>query len=85
MSFLASVGVTNVDLMVELNAVKKKRFSKEVLESLKQKESGTAEDVIELHAKDYAETMAAVSELAKLTALSKEEIESAVEMILSPL
>lgn len=70
-------------VILEPNAVKKKRFSEEVLESLKQKESGTAEDVIELHAKDYAETMAAVSELAKLTALSKEEIEAAVENLVS--
>lgn len=65
-------------VILEPNAAKKKRFSKEVIESLRQKESGTAEDVIELHVKDFAETMASVSELAKLTALSKEETEAAV-------
>ena len=65
-------------VILEPNAGKKKRFSEEVQKSLKQKESGSAEDVIELHVKDYSETMAAVSELAKLTALSREETESAV-------
>lgn len=68
-------------VILEPNATKKKRFSSEVLESLKQKESGTAEDVIELHAKDFADTMVAVSELAKLTALSREEVESAMETL----
>ena len=65
-------------VVLEPNAARKKRFSKETIESLRQKESGTAEDVIELHVKDFAETMASVSELAKLTALSKEEAEAAV-------
>lgn len=65
-------------VILEPNAARKKRFSKETIESLRQKESGTAEDVIELHVKDFAETMASVSELAKLTALSKEETEAAV-------
>lgn len=68
-------------VILEPNAAKKKRFSGEVIESLKQKESGTAEDVIELHVKDYADTMAAISELAKLTALSAEEIEAAVSAL----
>lgn len=65
-------------VVLEPNAARKKRFSKETIESLRQKESGTAEDVIELHVKDFAETIASVSELAKLTALSKEETEAAV-------
>ena len=68
-------------VILEPNAVKKKRFSQEVLDSLKQKESGSAEDVIELHVKEYAETMAAMSELAKLTALSREETEEAVKIL----
>ncbi len=68
-------------VILEPNAVKKKRFSPEVLDSLKQKESGSAEDVIELHVKEYAETMAAMSELAKLTALSREETEEAVKIL----
>lgn len=66
-------------VILEPNAGKKKRFLSEVIESLKQKESGSATDVIELHVKEYRDTMAAVSELAKLTALSREETEAAVE------
>lgn len=68
-------------VILEPNAARKKRFSDEVLLSLKQKESGSAEDVIGLHVKDYPETMAAVSELAKLTALSREETEEAVSAL----
>lgn len=68
-------------VILEPNASKKKRFSKEVLDSLKQKETGTAEDVIELHVKDFKDTMAAVTELAKLTALSREETEKAVAQL----
>ncbi|MCH1970809.1 hypothetical protein MCI89_00290 [Muricomes sp. OA1] len=52
-------------VILEPNAVKKKRFSQEVLDSLKQKESGSAEDVIETACEEYAETMAAVSELCQ--------------------
>lgn len=65
--------------ILEPNASKKKRFSKEVLESLEQKESGTAEDVIALHVKEFKDTMATVTELAKLSALSKEETVAAVK------
>ena len=66
-------------VILEPNAVKKKRFQEDVLKSLEQKESGSAEDVIELHVKDYTETMATVSELAKLTAWSVEETKEAVD------
>ncbi|CUX16708.1 selenocysteine-specific translation elongation factor [Clostridium sp. C105KSO13] len=65
-------------VILEPNAAKKKRFSSEVLESLRQKESGSATDVIELHVKDYSDTMATVAGLAKLTALSVEETKTAV-------
>ncbi|HCR83354.1 MAG TPA: selenocysteine-specific translation elongation factor [Lachnospiraceae bacterium] len=65
-------------VILEPNAAKKKRFSPEILESLKQKESGSATDVIELHVRDYRDTMATVSELARLTALSVEEAATAV-------
>ena len=65
-------------VILEPNATKKKRFQEDVLKSLEQKESGSAEDVIELHVKDYTQTMATVSELAKLTAWSVEETQEAV-------
>ncbi|MGC4018292.1 MAG: selenocysteine-specific translation elongation factor [Muricomes sp.] len=66
-------------VILEPNAGKKKRFVPEVIESLRQKESGSAADVIELHVKDYHDTMVSVSDLAKLTALSKEETQATVE------
>ena len=66
-------------IVLEPNAYKKKRFIPEVLESLKQKEKGTAEDIIELHVKDYGETLVSVSELAKITAMSVEEVTKAVD------
>lgn len=70
-------------VILEPNAAKKKRFSPEVLESLKQKESGSAADVIELHVRDYRDTMTTVAELAKLTALSVEEVGTAVNELKS--
>jgi selenocysteine-specific elongation factor SelB len=68
-------------IILEPNAGKKKRFSPEVIEGLKQKESGTAEDVIELHVREFRESMASLSELARLSALTKEETESAVNVL----
>ena len=66
-------------VVLEPNAFKKKRFVPEVIEGLKQKEKGTAEDVIELHVKDYGETLVSVSELAKITAMSVDEVKEAVD------
>ena len=66
-------------VVLEPNAFKKKRFVPEVLEALKQKERGTAEDVIELHVKDFGETLVTVSELAKITAMSVDEVKEAVD------
>lgn len=65
-------------VILEPNAARKKRFSQEVLEGLSQKESGTAGDVMGLHIKDFPDTTAAVSQLARLTALSMEETMAAV-------
>ena len=66
-------------IVLEPNAYKKKRFVPEVIEALKQKEKGTVEDVIELHVKDFGETLVTVSELARITAMSVEEVEEAVD------
>ena len=66
-------------VVLEPNAFKKKRFVPEVIEGLKQKEKGTKEDVIELHVKDYGETLVSVSELAKITAMSAYEVKEAVD------
>ncbi len=61
-------------VVLEPNPKRKKRFDAEAIEELKRKESGSSEDVIEMHVKAHAETMITVNELAKLTALSLEEV-----------
>jgi len=68
-------------VILEPNPTRKKRFQTDVIEALKQKESGTSADVIELHVKEYADTMVAVTELAKITALSPEEVQADVEQL----
>lgn len=62
-------------VILEPNPGIKKRFREDAIEELKRKESGSSADVIELHVKEHKETMITVSELAKLTALSAEEVE----------
>ena len=66
-------------VVLEPNPTRKKRFQEEVIQQLRQKESGTSADVITLHVKEYADTMVSVSELAKLTALSLEEVQRDIE------
>ena len=61
-------------VVLEPNPKRKKRFHSEAIEELKRKESGSSEDVIEMHVKAHAETMITINELAKLTALSVEEV-----------
>lgn len=61
-------------VVLEPNPKRKKRFDSEAIEELKRKESGSSEDVIEMHVKAHGETMITVNELAKLTALSLEEV-----------
>lgn len=61
-------------VVLEPNPKRKKRFDAEAIEELTRKESGSSEDVIEMHVKAHAETMITVNELAKLTALSLEEV-----------
>lgn len=66
-------------VVLEPNPSKKKRFQEEAIEELKRKEGGSSADVIELHVKQYKETMVTVQELAKLTALSMEEVTEDIE------
>lgn len=61
-------------VVLEPNPKRKKRFDPDAIEELKRKESGSSEDVIEMHVKAHGETMITVNELAKLTALSLEEV-----------
>ena len=68
-------------IVLEPNPKKKKRFEKDAIEELQRKESGSSEDVIELHVKSHEETMITVTELAKLTALSMEEVTEDVQSL----
>ena len=61
-------------VVLEPNPKRKKRFDSEAIEELQRKESGSSEDVLEMHVKAHGETMITVNELAKLTALSLEEV-----------
>lgn len=65
-------------IVLEPNPKRKKRFDPEAIEELKRKESGSSEDVIEMHVKAHGESMITMNELAKLTALSMEEVEADV-------
>lgn len=69
-------------IILEPNPGVKKRFQEKVIEELKQKESGSSADVIELHVKAHGDTLITVAELAKLTALSREEVEKDVEELM---
>lgn len=61
-------------IILEPNPIRHKRFQKDVIEDLERKESGSSADVIEMHVKANGETMITQNELAKLTALSIEEV-----------
>ena len=61
-------------VVLEPNPGVKKRFRENVIEELKRKESGSSADIIELHVKEHGDTMITLSELAKLTVLSPEEV-----------
>ena len=74
MRFYSPMETIGGGIVLEPNPKKKKRFDKDAIEELQRKESGSSEDVIELHVKSHEETMITVTELAKLTALSMEEV-----------
>lgn len=61
-------------VVLEPNPRIKKRFNQNAIEELKRKESGSVSDVLELHVRSHADTLITVKELAKLTALSENEI-----------
>lgn len=65
--------------VLEPNPRIKRRFQEDVIEELKRKESGSSADVIELHTKGHGDTLITLAELAKLTALSVEEVEEDVK------
>ena len=61
-------------MILEPNPKIKRRFQDDVIEELERKESGSSADVIALHAKAHGDTLISCTELAKLTALSPEEV-----------
>ena len=65
-------------VILEPNPTVKRRFREEVIEELKRKESGSSADVIELHVKEHGDTLITLAELAKLTALSADEVKEDV-------
>ena len=66
-------------VVLEPNPSIHKRFQENVICELEQKESGSSADVIELHVKEHGDTMITQTELAKLTALSMDEVISDVK------
>ena len=66
-------------VILEPNPGVKKRFQESVIEELRRKESGSSADVIELHAKKHGDTLITLAELAKLTALSVDEVKEDVK------
>ena len=68
-------------VVLEPNPTKKKRFHEETIEELKRKESGSTEDIIEMHIKNSKDTMLTVAELAKMTALSSDEVKQDEESL----
>lgn len=62
-------------VILEPNPGREKRFDQQVIQALEQKESGTLGDVMELHIRESGSSMLAFSELAKIMAHSREELE----------
>ena len=68
-------------VVLEPNPGVKRRFQQNVIEELERKESGSTADVIELHVKGHGDTLITLAELAKLTALSMEEVQEDVSQL----
>lgn len=66
-------------VVLEPNPKVKRRFQESVIEELRRKESGSTADVIEMHVKSHADTLISLADLAKLTAMSAEEVAKDVE------
>lgn len=64
-------------VVLEPNPKIKRRFREDAIEELKRKESGSITDIVEMHVKEHGDSLITLAELAKLTALSIEEIEEA--------
>lgn len=70
-------------VILEPNPGVKKRFHQDVIDELKRKESGSVADVIELHIREHGKTLITLAELAKMMALSEQEIREAADELKS--
>ena len=61
-------------IILEPNALRRKRFDAGALDELRRKETGSITDICELHIKNSGNAMLSLSELAKITSNSKEYI-----------
>lgn len=61
--------------------LKKKRFDDKLIEELKVKEKGSNTDVIEKIIRENSKNVPTVADIAKITALSEEEIKNSVEIL----
>lgn len=68
--------------VLEPNPSIHRRFQEPVIEDLKRKESGTSADVIEMHIREHGDGLVTQAELARLTALSSEEVTEALEELM---
>ncbi len=68
-------------VVLEPNPGVKRRFQQDVIEELKRKESGSTADVIEMHVRGHGDTLITLAELAKLTALSPDEVAEDVKTL----
>jgi selenocysteine-specific elongation factor len=67
--------------IIEPVPLKKKRFDDKLIEELKVKEKGSSTDVIEKIIRENSKNVPTVTEIAKITALSEEEIKNSVGIL----
>ncbi|MGD9568505.1 MAG: selenocysteine-specific translation elongation factor [Sedimentibacter sp.] len=67
--------------IIEPVPLKKKRFDEKLIEELKVKEKGSSTDVIEKIIRENSKNVPTVAEIAKITALSEEEIKNSAEIL----
>lgn len=66
-------------IILEANAVKKKRFRADVLAEMRKKQTGSPADILEMRIREEKENPVSVPELAKKTGASEEELKSLLE------
>lgn len=76
--FYSPVETIGGGTILESNPGIKKRFRKDVIAELQQKEKGTLADIVELHIRSQKDTLFTVAELAELTGFTMEETEQNV-------